>query len=448
MSSGTSNERLINCTAAASLWEAFGRGRPGLVLARAGRKPPHRPAAERRFAVGGRHGPRGPRGRSGRPKPRPRSLDPGGAEGFAQSCRRRWLDGQVRVGDRWAKTEQTPGLAAHDRSYQQYLHERSRVRRHGRGPISTRHVVRKAAAQGAGPRPFYAGHPTRSRPRRRTGTAGLRAHRGTMAIRGATPADRRAEKEAQNDYRNWKPRVERIRQLLFRGDPKSRQQALKELRSIDTPAAVPALELVLGQSAGRGQREEAGILAAQAMGRISGPEASLWLARLATVTDDWMTATVKVQAVKELKSRPLAEFVPALLAEMQTPVQVSREFEYRADGTLVSRQTVVHETQEAVEKLVVETRSWSLPTQIPLRALNRCRMTLAHRGAGRGTLTLLPSGKIGASRRSSTRLRISIFPMTPRHGGPGGMTTTSFARIRNPWSRRVPHRSTRQPRPA
>ena len=149
-----------------------------------------------------------------------------------------------------------------------------------------------------------------------------------------------------------------------------------------------------------------------------------------------MTATVKPQAVKELKARPLAEFVPALLAEMQTPVEVSREFEYRADGTLVSRQTMVHETQEAVEKLVIETRSWSLPTQIHSH-VESVPDDLTHRGAGRGTLSCCLQAKFGASRRSSTRLRISIFPMTPRHGGPGGMTTTSCARIRNPWSRRV-----------
>ena len=118
--------------------------------------------------------------------------------------------------------------------------------------------------------------------------------------------------------------------------------------AIDTPAALPALELVLAPAS---QKEA--VLAAEAIGRIRGPEASLSLARLA-VFANWEEA--RKQAAEQLKSRPLVEFVPPMLAAMATPlVDVSWDVVFRADGTALATQKFSRERQAVTEVKVVQT---------------------------------------------------------------------------------------------
>ena len=95
------------------------------------------------------------------------------------------------------------------------------------------------------------------------------------------------------------------------------------------------------------------MLAAEAMGRIRGPEASLSLARLAMFAN-WEEA--RKQAAEQLKSRPLVEFVPHMLAAMSTPVEVSWDIVFRADGTAILTQEFSRENQAVRQLKVVQTR--------------------------------------------------------------------------------------------
>ena len=71
-----------------------------------------------------------------------------------------------------------------------------------------------------------------------------------MAVRGELRQIESLRKKLQTDYENWKPKVDRIWQLLERKDTGARQQALAELQAIDTLAAVLALALSLSRREG------------------------------------------------------------------------------------------------------------------------------------------------------------------------------------------------------
>ena len=128
------------------------------------------------------------------------------------------------------------------------------------------------------------------------------------------------QKQVRSDLAQWRPKVLKLRQALSASDGERRESARRQLLAIGDPAAIPALEIVLASSG-----ETAATSAVDAIGKIPGQEASLSLARLAAFSP-WIDS--RQRATTQLKSRPLVEFVPAMLAAMVAPIEFRDEVYY------------------------------------------------------------------------------------------------------------------------
>jgi hypothetical protein len=147
--------------------------------------------------------------------------------------------------------------------------------------------------------------------------------------------------------REWKPKIEEIRQQLEQGTQRQRQVATERLRAIDDPAAIPALELVLAAHS-----EETASLVVEVLGKIDAPESSVALARQA-VFSGW--EQVRGAAVEALRTRDPAEFVPGLLSAITTPIQSRAELYRAPNGRLTYRHLFYREGQDRSELAVLET---------------------------------------------------------------------------------------------
>ena len=163
------------------------------------------------------------------------------------------------------------------------------------------------------------------------------------------------QKQFRNNLAEWRPTVLKLRQALSASDAEQCELAHQQLLAIRDPAAIPALETVLASSG-----ETAAASAVEAISKIPGQAASLSLARLATFSP-WIDS--RRQATTELKSRPLVEFVPAMLATMAAPIEYREEVSrdnspstrrggagqsaagYPTTDRLVHRQVLSRETQ-------------------------------------------------------------------------------------------------------
>ncbi len=147
--------------------------------------------------------------------------------------------------------------------------------------------------------------------------------------------------------RQWRPKLEAIRQGLEDRDPRKRERAHAQLEAVDDPAAVPALEMVLSM-----RDEPKALLAVGAMAKFEGRGAALALARQA-VFSPW--APVRSAAVEALGRRDRVLYVPALLSVLTTPVQTRAELYHAPNGRLMYRHALYREGQERAEMAVFET---------------------------------------------------------------------------------------------
>jgi tetratricopeptide (TPR) repeat protein len=248
----------------------------------------------------------------------------------------RSLLGYAHLDGRWINIEQIRSFFAHDDNYQEYLRVRPNYPDLARRQFDLgkwceeRRLTEQARAHYTHAIQInldtavecYRGDAANLRAMMRPGSLGGDAARRLGYKRvgedwcapAEYPQAQAQLKQFNKDYSEWKPKVERLRKSLSLSR-KAQDRAREELRAIRAPEAVPALELVLVPA---GEKEA--ILAAKTIGRIQGPEASLALARLA-VSCEWDEA--RQQAARELAGRPLDEFVPALLASMRLPLDVS-----------------------------------------------------------------------------------------------------------------------------
>ncbi len=165
-----------------------------------------------------------------------------------------------------------------------------------------------------------------------------------------TAEERRDEFQRMVDARQglvkWRPEIREIAHGLTRGR-RHREAAEEKLRAIDDPLAIGAMEETICPLG-----EEASQLVVEVIASMKEHEASLALARHAVYSPH---NAVRELACEKLQTRELGDYVPALLAELQTPV-VSRSQIYRGrGGSLVCRQVAAREGQDHRDLAVLET---------------------------------------------------------------------------------------------
>lgn len=124
----------------------------------------------------------------------------------------------------------------------------------------------------------------------------------------------RSLQDNQRSAEKWGQLVERHAKLLADRSAKRRDAARNALHEIRDPDAIPVMERLLGTGNEHQQLEYLTWVC-----RLNSWKASASIAQLATRSH---SAVVRVRATKELKGRPLDEFVPTILGSMVTPVSI------------------------------------------------------------------------------------------------------------------------------
>jgi hypothetical protein len=155
-----------------------------------------------------------------------------------------------------------------------------------------------------------------------------------------------AEQTAAN--RKWLPLVMKLRDRLLSSSQGTRNEATRELKKIDDPLAIPALEATL-TTAG----DKATFLLLEILNGMNDPRASESLARLAVLAN---SPVVREEAAKLLGKRDLHSWMPQLLAEMHGPMQRRASLTLRPDGRLLYRHEFTREAQDKNEVVILDTQ--------------------------------------------------------------------------------------------
>jgi hypothetical protein len=150
----------------------------------------------------------------------------------------------------------------------------------------------------------------------------------------------------------WHSELEDIRSGLGRRSAKARQFAVERLMAIRDVSAIPAIEMLWASN----HRAMAHVAVA-ALGNLSQHEASLALARIA-VFSPW--PDVNQAATQQLADRPREGYVPALLAEMSSPIE-SRYRIARIGASVYYRHAFVQERQGDKQLSVLDFQHLRLP---------------------------------------------------------------------------------------
>lgn len=226
----------------------------------------------------------------------------------------RWQAGQVKRGDAWLPFEAVPADVAKNEAVLAYRKRRPAYRMLRGDQIRLADWCRDHNL------------PVRERAHltaalqlsRNVNDPVLRKRLGWRLVNGAwvqpemLAKQRQAIAKLRSDRRAWAARIGRVVRRLSSRRLTTRRQAVKELKKIDDPAALPALEAALS----RGSLEQ-GRLLVDVLAGMKTHHAADALARLA-VFSRW--DVVRKDASRKLRSRAIEAFAPELLAALRTTV--------------------------------------------------------------------------------------------------------------------------------
>ena len=257
----------------------------------------------------------------------------------------RWQNGYVRYFSRWVSAESVPQIEQLQDRLALYERQRADTPRTADGWLALANWCAKN-----GFRPQEQAHlsqvlqhaPDHLEARRRLGFRRV----GGMWVEGAALWSKAEEtNEAQADLRTWFPRLQKLARQLRSRDKTRRAEAEQEFRAIRDVRAVPALERLAGDN------KQQARLVAQVLGQMQVYQASLALARMGIFLP-W--PDIRSEAALQLRQHPADNYIPALLAEMATPVATRLQCIER-NGLLLHRQIFVREVQSQTQTAVMDT---------------------------------------------------------------------------------------------
>jgi hypothetical protein len=159
--------------------------------------------------------------------------------------------------------------------------------------------------------------------------------------------DSEKRKQQQLAQSTWQPVMQEILVGLKHRSEQRRQKASERLLQVLDPAAIPAMDQVIGTA---GETEERLVL--DVLRQMTAPEAAHALARHAVFSDFLM---VREAAAKMLSQREYDTFMPELLASMYSPVVSRMSATALPSGRIGYRHEFMREGQEQKEVLVLDT---------------------------------------------------------------------------------------------
>jgi hypothetical protein len=259
----------------------------------------------------------------------------------------RWHAGQVEVGGEWIAAADAPQRIADDRRLAAYEAKRAQTAASVAEQWELASWCRKRGLiqqERAHLSQIIEQSPDHAPARARLGF--VRVDNNWVLNREIAEAREEAA-TADRNFKAWRPELTKIVAGLRHSSLRRQDAAKDSLRAIDDTTAIPALEAGLTNL-----NEDAATLLIETLSQIDDYDATLALARQAIVSP-W--ESVRAAAATELKSHSTDVFVPALLAEIYTPVQSRTELHQGRGKRMVYRHVFYREGQNDRDLATLDT---------------------------------------------------------------------------------------------
>ncbi len=152
---------------------------------------------------------------------------------------------------------------------------------------------------------------------------GLQLYEGRLMTREQIQLAKKQAGEQRRATQHWQPKLTKWRAAIERGNAQQVDEALRGLKELNDPAAIPALEATFAVNADTPKSRELNRVLIETVGRFKRPEATQVLLRRALVPD---SLELRGMAADELKKRPMHAYVPLLIAMCPEPATISSEY--------------------------------------------------------------------------------------------------------------------------
>lgn len=259
----------------------------------------------------------------------------------------KWHRGLVNYHDQWVSVDSVSQLVQQDPVMAEYQSRRARA-----GKTAADRLALATWCCNHGLKEQARAHlfqvieesPQNVEARKRLGfrrVAGIWVHRSVLEEIEQQQESMRAAIDA------WEPRLRHLTsQLNSKSEPR-RQAALAKIRELSDPEAIPALEATVASHS-----QPAALAVLDAFATMPGVDPSLALMRQGMLSP-W--PDVRHEAARQLKQRPLGDFVPFLLDTMRSPVTTRSDIAVDPNGRLVHRVVLQQEARTSRELAVVDT---------------------------------------------------------------------------------------------
>lgn len=143
------------------------------------------------------------------------------------------------------------------------------------------------------------------------GALGLQLFNGRLLTKAQIDQEKKQAVDVQRAMHEWQPKLVKWRRALESGSPKQLDEALRGLKDLDDPAALPSLEAVFAVRGQAKKSAELNTLLVETVSRFPQQEATDILLRRAVMSD---SPDVCAAAADQLKKRPMHAYVPTLIA--------------------------------------------------------------------------------------------------------------------------------------
>lgn len=340
-----------------------------------------------------------------------------------------WHTGHVRHNKQWVKFDELPKLSAEDARLTAYERGRGQYPKTLQGRLALAEWCAKRKLidqQRAHLTEVLAIDPDHQQARQ---LLGFRLVDGSwLSAEEIAEAGIRARQVAAR-LEEWGPRLAQIRQGINSRGQQKREKARERLRDIHDPAVVPAIELVFCAD-----DEDAALLGVQTLDQIAGHEASVALARQA-VFSPW--GKVREAATAKLKPRDKQDYVPPLLAALQSPVQSRAGLYAEPNGRLTYRHILYREAEDHRDLAVLDTRYLPVTLTGPQRSGVEAVSVRAATGEITGLNRAPRKDENGPTITLADRKRLDYRAMVQRHAAAKAQALTVAVARQNAMFQRV-----------
>jgi hypothetical protein len=153
---------------------------------------------------------------------------------------------------------------------------------------------------------------------------GLQLYNGRLLTKSQIDQEKKQAADAVRALHEWQPKLMKWRTAIEHGGAIASQVAIDELRKVDDPEVIPALQLVFATNATGRVGDALNRHFVETVGRIDGPTATQAILREAIQSN---SPDVRAVAIFELKKRPPHAYLPQLIALW--PESLAVQFSYQ-----------------------------------------------------------------------------------------------------------------------